>query len=67
MRVLLDTHTLLWFALNDPQLSSAAMAVILDSANDKLVSPASYWEIAMGVSPSWGRAPCLGRSYRIVG
>jgi PIN domain nuclease of toxin-antitoxin system len=43
MRVLLDTHTLLWFALNDPQLSSAAMAVILDPANDKLVSPASYW------------------------
>jgi hypothetical protein len=41
MRVLLDTHTLLWFALNDPQLSSAAMAVILDPANDKLVSPAS--------------------------
>jgi PIN domain nuclease of toxin-antitoxin system len=50
MRVLLDTHTLLWFALNDPQLSSAAMAVILDSANDKLVSPASYWEIAIKVS-----------------
>jgi prepilin-type N-terminal cleavage/methylation domain-containing protein len=23
--------------------------------------------VAMGVSPSWGRAPCLGRSYRIVG
>lgn len=50
MRVLLDTHTLLWFALNDPQLSSAAMAVILDSASDKLVSPASYWEIAIKVS-----------------
>jgi PIN domain nuclease of toxin-antitoxin system len=36
--------------LNDPQLSSAAMAVILDPANDKLVSPASYWEVAIKVS-----------------
>ena len=24
-------------------------------------------KVAMGVSPSWGRAPYLGRSYRIVG
>ena len=46
MRLLLDTHTFLWFALSDPQLSGTAMALILDSANEKLVSPASYWEIA---------------------
>ena len=24
-------------------------------------------DIVMGVSPSWGRAPYLGRNYRIVG
>ncbi len=50
MRLLLDTHALLWFYLNDPQLSARAMALILDSANVKLVSPASYWEIAIKVN-----------------
>ena len=50
MKVLLDTHTLLWFALNDPQLSAAAVASILDPANEKLVSPVIYWEIAIKIS-----------------
>jgi len=50
MRVLLDTHPLLWFALDDPQLSAAAKAVIVDPANEKYVSPASWWEIAIKMS-----------------
>ena len=50
MKLLLDTHTLLWFALNDQQLSRTATALIMDSANDKVVSPASYWEIAIKIS-----------------
>jgi PIN domain nuclease of toxin-antitoxin system len=50
MRVLLDTHALLWFALGDAQLSATATNCILDPANTKLVSPASYWEIAIKVS-----------------
>ena len=50
MRVLLDTHTLLWFALADPQLSGTAKSLITDSANEKFVSPASYWEIAIKIS-----------------
>jgi PIN domain nuclease of toxin-antitoxin system len=50
MRFLLDTHTLPWFYLADPQLSGAALAAILDPANEKWVSPASYWEIAIKVS-----------------
>jgi PIN domain nuclease of toxin-antitoxin system len=50
MRLLLDTHTLLWFALNDAQLSNTAMGVIMDPANEKMVSPASYWEIAIKIS-----------------
>jgi PIN domain nuclease of toxin-antitoxin system len=43
---------LLWFTLGDPQLSSAALALINDPGNDKLVSPATYWEIAIKVSLS---------------
>ena len=50
MRLLLDTHTLLWFALIDPQLSGTAAALIMDPGNEKLVSPASYWEIAIKIS-----------------
>ena len=47
MRVLLDTHTFLWFVLNDPLLSNGAKTLIEDPASDVLVSPASYWEIAI--------------------
>ena len=50
MRLLLDTHTLLWFALADPLLSGTATSLIMDPANEKLVSPASYWEIAIKIS-----------------
>jgi PIN domain nuclease of toxin-antitoxin system len=49
MRLLLDTHTFLWFVLDDPQLSGSAKARIEDPANDILISPASYWEIAIKV------------------
>jgi PIN domain nuclease of toxin-antitoxin system len=50
MRLLLDTHTLLWFALCDPQLSTTAESQIRDPSHAKLVSPASYWEIAIKMS-----------------
>jgi PIN domain nuclease of toxin-antitoxin system len=48
--ILLDTHTVLWFWWDDPQLSATAKALILDPANRKLVSPASPWEVAIKVS-----------------
>jgi PIN domain nuclease of toxin-antitoxin system len=50
MRVLLDTHAFLWFVLGDSQLSSHARNHIDDLSNEKLVSPASYWEIAIKIS-----------------
>lgn len=50
MRLLLDTHAFLWFVTDDPQLSATARALIVDPTNDILVSPASYWEIAIKVS-----------------
>jgi PIN domain nuclease of toxin-antitoxin system len=49
VRLLLDTHALLWFYLGDPQLSAAARLLIEDAANSKLVSPASYWELAIKI------------------
>ncbi len=50
MKLLLDTHALLWFATNDAQLSRTADSVIADSQNEVFVSPASYWELAIKVS-----------------
>jgi PIN domain nuclease of toxin-antitoxin system len=49
MRVLLDTHTLLW-SFNDSKLLSArARHAIEDVSNEILVSAASAWEIATKV------------------
>jgi PIN domain nuclease of toxin-antitoxin system len=50
MRMLLDTHTFLWFVLGDPRLTANATASIEEPGNEKLVSPASYWEIAIKIS-----------------
>jgi PIN domain nuclease of toxin-antitoxin system len=47
MMLLLDTHTLLWFLRDDPQLSLKAKALIEDPTHRKLVSIASCWEIAI--------------------
>ncbi len=49
MKVLLDTHTLLWAVLSPDTLSSKASAAIADEANVVLVSAASAWEIATKV------------------
>ncbi|MSQ84268.1 MAG: type II toxin-antitoxin system VapC family toxin [Myxococcales bacterium] len=46
MRILLDTHALLWWLLGDGNLSTAAKAAIGDERNEVLVSAASAWEIA---------------------
>jgi PIN domain nuclease of toxin-antitoxin system len=46
MRLLLDTHALLWWWKDDPRLSQRAADAIGDEANTVLVSAASAWEIA---------------------
>jgi PIN domain nuclease of toxin-antitoxin system len=45
MRVLLDTHTFLWWLDGDRRLSRRARSVIATPANTVLVSAASAWEI----------------------
>src|SRR5437667_3074921 len=49
MRLLLDTHTFLWFIDDNPRLSSNAK-LLLESDNDLLLSTASLWEIAIKLS-----------------
>ena len=50
MKLLLDTHTLLWFIAGSASLSASARSLIEDVSNDKFVSIASIWEIAIKVS-----------------
>ncbi len=45
MRLLLDTHVLLWWLADMPQLGSAARAYIENGTNAVFVSAASAWEI----------------------
>ncbi|HBJ33587.1 MAG TPA: PIN domain nuclease [Planctomycetaceae bacterium] len=47
MNLLLDTHAFLWFIGNDSRLSDDAKLAIEAPANQKWVSIASCWEIAI--------------------
>lgn len=46
LRLLLDTHALIWWWTDDGRLPQAARRVIADPANTVLVSAVSAWEIA---------------------
>ena len=49
MRLILDTHTLLWFLTDHPKLSPAAKSAVSDPANERWLSPGSLLEIALKV------------------
>ncbi|MBZ5522338.1 MAG: type II toxin-antitoxin system VapC family toxin [Acidobacteriia bacterium] len=49
MRLLLDTHTLLWWLSDDPALPPSARKLIASAGNTVMVSAASAWEIATKV------------------
>jgi PIN domain nuclease of toxin-antitoxin system len=46
VRALLDTHALLWWLFDDPQLSQKARSIIAAGRNRIFVSSASAWEIS---------------------
>jgi PIN domain nuclease of toxin-antitoxin system len=54
-RMLLDTHSFLWFVTEDAKLSAVAERLIADAANEPILSAACVWEIAIKVSI--GRLP----------
>lgn len=53
MRLLLDTHLLLWAVADSKRLPGEARALLEDAANDVYYSAASIWEIA--IKSSLGR------------
>lgn len=58
MRILLDTHALLWWLSGDAALSKHARAVIADETNEVYISAASAWEVTtrhrLGTLPGAG-------------
>ncbi len=46
MRYLLDTHTLVWWLINDDHLSHLARATLSDGDNEVMVSAVSAFELA---------------------
>ena len=50
MRLLLDTHAFLWFIDGDTALSPYARQLIEDRTNERLLSIASLWEMAIKAS-----------------
>lgn len=47
MKLLLDTHVLLWWLADDSRLSPKVRKLILNSANQVVVSSVSAWEISI--------------------
>ena len=73
MRLLLDTHLLLWAAGPSPRLPPQARELISDRENELLASSASLWEIAIKsalkrpgfpVDPTLFRRNLLNNGYR---
>jgi PIN domain nuclease of toxin-antitoxin system len=50
VKLLLDTHALLWFLGGSNRLSASARSIIEDLANTRLFSVAGAWEIAIKTS-----------------
>jgi PIN domain nuclease of toxin-antitoxin system len=55
LRLLLDTHTLLWWTTGDPSLPERARRRIAQSKDPVVISAVSAWEIAIKVNA--GRLP----------
>jgi PIN domain nuclease of toxin-antitoxin system len=47
MKVLIDTHTFLWWNSEDPLLSARAKEIIANGQNEVFLSAASVWEITI--------------------
>lgn len=66
MRLLLDTHIVLWWALGNERLSLAGRALVADKQNICFVSVASVWELAIKSSQGRGLPAGMTASYFCV-
>ncbi len=47
MKLLLDTHIVLWSIMDDPRLTRSAKKLIAENAGECFFSAASVWEVAI--------------------
>lgn len=47
MKLLLDSHVLLWWPAGDRRLGARAASILATSGNDFYVSAASWWELGL--------------------
>jgi PIN domain nuclease of toxin-antitoxin system len=75
VKILLDTHALLWFQAGDRRLSRAARGAIEAEDAEPVVSAASVWEMAIKASLGRLRLPApvgaymaerIGGGYRVL-
>ena len=73
MRLLLDTHVLLWWLDDDPRLRASVRGVIADGQHEAFVSVVSFWELSIkqrkgklrsGGIEAWKRS--LGQGFRFL-
>jgi PIN domain nuclease of toxin-antitoxin system len=50
VRLLIDTHALIWFCEGNPALSAIARAAMEDASNERFISHATPWEMAIKLS-----------------
>jgi PIN domain nuclease of toxin-antitoxin system len=68
VRLLIDTHTFIWWMDASPALSATARAAIADPGNEILISIASIWEMSSTVAPFGARlAHALPRRWLEIG
>lgn len=60
MRILLDTHIILWALTDSLRLPAAAREIILDATSEIYFSAASIWEVAIKHSLSPEQMPVSG-------
>ena len=67
MRILLDTHALIWNRGGSTRLSNAARAAIDDPENEKFVSAATAWEVCTKYSTGkWPDVEALATDFTRV-
>lgn len=64
MKLLVDTCAFLWIASGSDKLTEAARSAFLDPENERYLSAASAWEIA--IKNSLGRLPLPGKPEAFV-
>ena len=63
MKILLDTHILVWYFTDDKRLSQKALDIIADKSNEIYYSILSVWEVEIKYTTHPDRIPISGEQF----